>query len=198
MNSNQLKTLVLTSLLGLLFIACDQRNNEQALKQLFDQATFDTTIKQDQPFCDSIKQLAVAHIDTLFKFRNSRNKIDYYDENGKVLKQQADESEYSFFYNPITKGFVDYSDNPALPDFLVPKFRSAFEQAGREIGSFTLWNDSTIEFGIGGFYDKKTNADVVHSLVWKTRYRYEPQFLAKDTIIALGWTYYITVDERQE
>jgi hypothetical protein len=192
-----MKISLLIFLLGLLLVACSSKNNEQALRQLFDSTKFDTTIKRDLPFYDSIKELAIANIDTLFKFRNSRNIIDYYNENGKSIKQQRDEIMYSFFYSATTREFIDNSNSSVLPDFLVPKFRDAFERAGGKIGDFTLWNDSTVEFGISGFYDDKTNADVGHELVWKRDIWYEPQSLMKDTAIAPGWTYYIGVDERK-
>ena len=192
-----MKISLLIFFLEFLLVACTSKNNEQALRQLFDSTKFDTTIKRDLPFYDSIKELAIANIDTLFKFRNSRNIIDYYNENGKSTKEQRDEIEYNFFYSFTTGEFIDQSSNSTLPDFLVPKFRDAFERAGRKIGGFTLWNDSTVEFGIGGFYDYKTSADVGHDLVWKRKYSYEPQSLMKDTTIAPGWTYYIYVAERK-
>ena len=192
-----MKISLLIFFLEFLLVACTSKNNEQALRQLFDSTKFDTTIKRDLPFYDSIKELAIANIDTLFKFRNSRNIIDYYNENGKSTKEQRDEIEYNFFYSFTTGEFIDQSSNSTLPDFLVPKFRDAFERAGRKIGGFTLWNDSTVEFGIGGFYDYKTSADVGHDLVWKRKYSYEPQSLMKDTNIAPGWTYYIYVAERK-
>ena len=56
--------------------------------------------------------------------------------------------------------------------------------------------DSSIQISIRSLYDDKINADVYHTLIWKSVFAEsnEPDLFVKDTILAPSWTYQIWVE----
>ena len=181
-----MKSLVLYFSIFIILISCKEVNDKRALETFFHQEEFDAQVMQNLNVYDSIKDLGVLYIETLFKFRDSLN----------VANGQSTENMYDFYYQPMTKEFVDNDRNYTVPVTLAPKFMRLFEQLAHQNTGFTLLNDSSFEIPVGGFYDQKTDFESGHKLVWKQKYQWNPDDLIKDTVIAPGWTYYISVDRR--
>jgi hypothetical protein len=185
-----------TLLIGVMLFSCSTRSNEKALHELLASADYNQTVKKQLSLYDTLKDIALSNIDTIFKFRNSHN-IFIDENNGNITKKQRDELYYNFFYKSTTNEIVDGNRDYALPNFISPKFVKIFEQLGEKEGGFTLWRDSTLEVGLEGLFDNKTGANIAHGLVWNKRYSYDTESLIKDTIIAPGWTYYISVERAE-
>ncbi len=199
-----MQKVLLTFILGLILFSCDDKPSQKELKNLFNQTSYDTSIIQKLYLYDSIKNIIVKNIDTIFKFRNSRNIVTYTDEKGKTTQRIENSDFYTFDkdYGHATR--LSYGTGPNnqkliadvnlenMPTFLFARIDRLFNILGeKNIKGFDLWTDSSIEISIKGFYDEKINADVYHTLIWKRVYAEsnEPDLFVDDTILAPGWTY---------
>ena len=68
-----MKTLILTLFFALLLSSCDQERDAKKLRQVFSETKYDDDIIKSLPFYDSLKNIIISNIDTIFKFRNSRH-----------------------------------------------------------------------------------------------------------------------------
>jgi len=195
--------------IGLLLISCEHKADQQALQDLFSRTTYDTTVIQKLFLYDSIKNIVINNIDTIFKFRNNRNIVTYTDEKGKIIQKHENSYTYTFDkdYGHATQlSYGTEPDNQKLiadvnlenmPKFIFLKVDSLFAiLRENNIKGFSLSIDSAIEINIKDFYDQKTNADVYHTLIWKRIYvnNIEPDLFVKDTTLAQGWIYQIWVE----
>ncbi|MCU7550126.1 hypothetical protein OCK74_13465 [Chitinophagaceae bacterium LB-8] len=204
-----MKTFILTLLFGFVLISCEHKRDVKTLRKLFNETNYDTAVIQSTPLYDSLKNIIISYIDTIFKFRNSRHFV-YHGDTGKETQEDADF--YNFYYNygeatslsygtgPNDQKLIDEVSVENMPTFIYPSVDRIFKQLGKDkILGFTLWKDSTIEITVKSFYREKENADVGHILVWKRIYatNIDPDFFYRDTLIAPKWTYQIWVDDHQ-
>lgn len=188
-------------LLPLFFAAlasCHQKDNSRAIEQYLNHIPFDKDVIALLPYYDSIKNIAIANMDTIFSFRNSRNIVDYSDGSGHIERRQEDNSEYEFSYDFEKGKFLDYMSNNDMPEFVGKKLSVYFERIGKNnIGNFTLETDSTVQFAFEGIEDKNLNIEGGHLLIWKRVYaeNISQTLFTKDTVIAPGWTYNIWVEK---
>lgn len=205
-----MKPFILTLLFGLLFISCDHERDVKTLRKVFEQTYYDTAIIQSLPLYDSLKNIIVTNIDTIFKYRNSRHFVFHSYSNGDTATIQEDENFYSFYYNyggatalsygavPNDEKLIDEVSVENMPGFIYPSVERIFKKLGKnKIYGFTLRKDTTIEIAVKNFHQEKGNVDVLHTLTWKriSAVDNDPDNFYRDTIIAPQWTYQILVDE---
>src|SRR5437762_1734350 len=91
-----MKTLLLPILVGLALVSCEHKRDVKTLRRLFNQTTYDPTVIQSLPLYDSLKNIIISNIDTIFKFRNNKHFV-YHGDTGKETKENSDF--YEFYYN---------------------------------------------------------------------------------------------------
>ncbi|RYZ49364.1 MAG: hypothetical protein EOP49_16440 [Sphingobacteriales bacterium] len=202
-----MKRLFVCLALGLCLISCDHKRDTEKLRQVFAQTNYDDELLKGLPLYDSLKNIIMSNMDTIFKFRNSRHFV-YHGDTGKETREDADH--YMFFYNYGEAASLSYGTGPDdqklidevsvenMPAFIFPSVDSIFKKLGKDrIRGFTLWEDSTIEISIKGY--RKKEIDVSHELIWKRSYskNTDHDLFYKDTMITPRWTYLISVDEHQ-
>lgn len=205
-----MKTLILTLFIGLLFTSCEHRRDVKRLRQVFRQTNYDNDIIKNLQLYDSLKDVIILNIDTIFKFRNSRHFVFHSYSNGDTATVQEGENFYQFYYNygeatafsygtgPNDQKLIDEMSVENMPAFIYPSVDIIFKKLGKNrIRGFTLRTDSTIEISVKSF--RKDDIDVGHTLTWKRFFskNTDPELFFKDTLIAPKWTYGIWVDERQ-
>jgi len=205
-----MKSFILTLLLGLSIISCDHKRDVKKLKEVFNQTKYESDVINNLPLYDSLKNIIISNIDTIFKFRNSRHFVFHSYTNGDTATIQEDANFYRFYYNYRGASALSYGTGPNdqklidevsienMPTFIYPSVDTIFKELGKnKIRGFTLWTDSTIEFYVKGF--RKDDIDVEHTLTWKRAFakNSDPDFFSRDTIIGHNWTYGIWVDEHQ-
>lgn len=204
-----MKTFIVTLLFGLVLTSCDQERDVKKLRQVFNQTTYDNDVINSLPLYDSLKNIIVSNIDTIFKFRNSRHFVFHTYANGDTATVQEDENFYQFYYNYGEASALSYGTGPNdqklidavsvenMPSFIYPSVDTIFKQLGKnKIRGFTLWNDSTVEISVKAF--RKDDIEVGHTLRWKRVFapNTDPDNFSRDTLIATKWTYEIWVDQR--
>jgi len=185
--------------LSLLVISCENNPDTGNVEGYFNQTSFDNDVVKNLPYYDSIKNIAVADLDTIFRFSNSRHIVDVSDGKGNIKKRQVDQPSYSFSYDFTRHMFLDYMGHQSLPDTIVHRLSTYFDKLGKQnIGGFTLDNDRTVKIAIKGIRDEKSNAEGGHFLIWQSKYERNsyPQLHIKDTVIAPGWTYQIYMEQK--
>jgi hypothetical protein len=203
-----MKTFIPTMLLALMFVSCNQERDVKKLRQVFSETKYDEDIIESLPLYDSLKSIIISNIDTIFKYRNSRNFV--FHSNGKdTATVQEDANSYQFYYNygeatALSYGtgandqkLIDGVSVENMPAFIYPSINTIFRKLGkRKIRGFTLWKDSTIEISVKAF--RQDNIEVGHTLTWKRMFakNTEADNFYRDTLIAPMWTYVFWVDQR--
>jgi hypothetical protein len=202
-----MKALIPTLLFTLLFVSCDQERDLKKLRKVFSETKYDDDIIKELKLYDSLKNIIISNIDTIFKFRNSKHFV-YHGDTGK--ETQEDANFYQFYYNygeatslsygtgPNDQKLIDAVSVENMPAFIYPSVDTIFRKLGKgKIRGFTLWTDSTIEISVKAF--QKDNIEVGHTLTWKriVANNTDPDIFYRDTLIASKWTYGIWVDEDQ-
>jgi hypothetical protein len=202
-----MKCFITVFLLGILLASCGQVRDVKKLQLVFSQTDYDKDIIKSLPLYDSLKNIIISNIDTIFRFRNSRHFV-FHGDTGKETQEDADS--YQFYYNygeatslssdagPNGQELVDAVSVENMPAFIYPSVDSVFKKLGKsKIRGFTLWTDSTIAISIKTFGEGEV--DVGHTLTWKRIFAKssEPDLFYKDTVIAPKWTYGIWVSEHQ-
>src|SRR5437763_1748342 len=116
--------------LSLVIISCGQHLDKKGMETFFNQTAFDKVVVENLPYYDSIKNIAVAHLDTIFNFSNSRHIVDFSDGKGNIEKRQEDESSYSFSYDFMQHKFIDYSSRRGLPEVVASRLSKYFDKLG--------------------------------------------------------------------
>lgn len=204
-----MKTLIPTLLFALLFVSCDEKRDVKKLRQVFSETKYDNDVIKNLPLYDSLKNIIISNIDTIFKFRNSRHFVFHSYANGDTATVQEDADSYQFYYNygeatalsygtgPNDQKLIDEVSVENIPAFLYPSVDTIFKKLGKsKIRGFTLWTDSTIEISVKAFC--KDDIEVGHTLTWKRMFakNTDPDNFYRDTLIAPKWTYGIWVDQR--
>lgn len=205
-----MKLYTITLLLGLLLVSCNNKRDIKKIRQTFNQTTYDSNIIKNVPLYDSLKNIIIKNIDTIFKFRNSRHFVFHLYANGDTATIQEDANFYQFYYNygdatALSYGtgqndqkLIDAVSVENMPAFIYPSVDRIFRKLGKDkIRGFTLWTDSTIEIAAKGFIGQD-DIEVSHSLIYKRFFgkNNDPELFVKDTIISKDWQYQIYVDQR--
>ena len=182
--------------------SCNNWHNPKALSDLYNKTTYDTAIIHHLALYDSLKDILTSNFDTIFKFRDARNPA-YHGSGADSGRTTYEHQDFYMFYlkwDSSAETSEDYISLKTLPAFVYPAVKHSFEALGKNrIGGVTISTDSTIEIYLPkGFVDENTQASVRHTLRWKRIMDISDQPLTRDTIIAPGWTYEISVLEREE
>jgi hypothetical protein len=182
--------------------SCNNWHNPKALSDLYKKTTYDTAVIHHLVLYDSLKDILIPNLDTIFKFRDAR--IPVYHGSGpdsaRVTYEHRDFYTFYLKWDSSAETSEDYISLKTMPAFIYPAVKHSFEALGKDrIGGIMIWTDSTIEIYLPeGFVDKITQASVRHTLRWKRIMDNSDQPLIKDTAIAPGWTYEISVLEHED
>lgn len=182
-----------------------------ALNELLTHSSYDKEIIRGLPLYDSLKEIIISNIDTIFKYRNSKHFVYYGGgkDSGKLVQENS--TFYDFYYDygePTALSYgkdtgkqklIDEISLENMPAYIYPSVRKIFQELGRnKIKGFKLETDSTMEIILKSSYDKKNNADVLHTLIWKRAMSEDsgPDVFTRDSILAPKWAYMIWVEER--
>ena len=203
-------SIIPTLLLAILLASCNQERDLKKLRQVFDETKYDEDVIKNLPLYDSLKNIIIVHIDTIFKFRNSRNFVFTSNANGDTATVLKEANSYDFYSDygqatalsygtgPKDQKLIDVVGLKNMPSFIYPSVEKLFKKIGKDkIQGFTLWTDSTIEISIRGF--RKDQIEVGHTLTWQRIFpkSIDSDNFYRDTVIATNWTYGIWVDQRQ-
>ena len=189
----------MTRLLILFFVltitSCDfmmpKPPTEEQQKKTIDNALFDQRIISNLAKYKKLKAFLESNIDTIIKFRHSKNTATLIGGQGKPDSNYlADDNCYNFF-----QGNARY-DISNVPDFLKKQLDTMFHSFGEKgINSFEVCKDKKItiqvrsEGGENGLY-------ISHNLLWNTKiekdYAYSNN---KDTLIDKDCIYRIGMSE---
>ena len=78
-------------------ISCEQKENKESFKAAFFKTTFDTGVIQKLYLYDSLRNIIISHIDTIFKFKNKTHFVFHADTNKAV---REDDYSYRLNYYP--------------------------------------------------------------------------------------------------
>jgi hypothetical protein len=182
--------------------SCSHEHDQKALSDLFHRTAFDKGVIRALPLYDSLKNILVGHLDTLFAFRDSRTPVYHGSgpDSGRTTYERRDF--YIFFqrWDSADESSEDEIGPNTVPDFIYPAVRQVFDALGRSrIKGFMIWTDSTVEIPLPvGLVDDYTKASVRHLLRWKRRVDISDDPLTRDSIVAPGWTYEISVFEHED
>jgi hypothetical protein len=189
-------------LAALISVVCNNRHNQKALRDLYNKTTYDTSIIHHLALYDSLKAILILHLDTIFKFRDARTPVYHGSgtDSGRTTFEHHDSYLFFFKWDLNAETSKDYISLKILPAVVYPGVRHCFEALGKDrIGGMMIWADSAIEIFLpNGFVDENTRASVRHILRWKRILDISDQPLTRDTVIAPGWTYEISVMEHEE
>ena len=193
-----LKLLLLTLAFGILLASCEHNRDDESLYRILQREESDTGVINGFPYYDSLKRILVANVDTIFKFRNSRNLVFHSYSNGDTATIQEDEDSYQFYYNYPEKSegqqFIKEVSLENMPEHLFPSVEAIFKKLKHDrIKGFDLRNDGTLWIFLKTY--SKDDIEVYHTLIWTTiKTTYAGDF-HKDTSIAPNWIYKIEVSE---
>ena len=182
---------ILTVLLSLVLFSCD---HEKAKQAVFQKTPFDLQVIANLPLYDSLKNIMVNNIDTIFKFKDSRHFV-YHGDTKRTTQENAD----FYIFNFTEPGrSEDGIDN--MPAFLYPNVERIYRKLGKDnIFGFEFRRDSSLEIGAKSIYKENINASVNHQLIWKTKIGLssDDKYI-KDTTIGFNWTYIVSIDDHQD
>jgi hypothetical protein len=182
--------------------SCNNWHNPKALSDLYNKANYDTAIVHHLPLYDSLKDILIHNIDTIFKFRDARTPVFHGSgpDSGQTTYEHQNFYMFFFKWDSSAESSENYISLETLPFFVYPAIKHSFEALGKNrIRGIMIWTDSAIEIPLPeSFFDENTRAFVRHILRWKRTIDISDDPLTKDTIIAPGWTYEISVLEHEE
>lgn len=182
--------------------SCNNWHNQKALSDLYNKTTYDTTIIHHLALYDSLKDILISNLDTIFKFRDARTPAYHRSgpDSGRTTYEHHDFFMFSLKWDSSAETSEDYISLKTLPAFVYPAVKNSFQALGKDrIGGIILWTDSALEIYLPeGFVDENTQASVRHTLRWKRIMDISDQPLTRDTLVAPGWTYEISVLEHEE
>ena len=186
-----MKPCILTLFIVLVLSSC---NHEKAKQAVFQKTTFDGQVMENLPLYDSLRDVMVNHIDTIFKFRDSGHLV-YHGDSKRTTQENAD----FYIFNFTEPGqSQDGIDN--MPAFLYPSVERICKKLGKDnIRGFLVRRDSSLEISAKSIYKENIDATVNHQLFWKTKIGLSSdEMFIKDTTIGSKWTYLVSVDDHQD
>ena len=172
--------------------SCQERDRNQQLIEALHKESFDENVLQNLNSYDSIKNILIPNLDTIFNFnrQNTDGKNAYQD-----LASMGDYS-VSFKYNFQTHELIDPKGYATLPQQIFKQLQPLVIRCNQNLKSITLSADSAVEIIVKGDYDQKSDIEIVHTLLWKKSYSPYTQIIRKDSLLSNNWTYYIDIDYR--
>ena len=134
-----MKIFTLTLLLGLLLVSCDHERDVKTLRKVFSETHYDTSVIKSLPLYDSLKNIIITHIDTIFKFRNARHFVFHSNEKDTATIRE-DANFYQFYYNygeatslsygtgPNDQKLIDEVSVENMPAFIYPSIDKIFKK----------------------------------------------------------------------
>jgi hypothetical protein len=196
------KRRLLALIMTVALASCNYEHDPKALRALYNREPYDTAVMDHLALYDSLKDVLVSNLDTIFKFRDARTPVYHGSgaDSGRVT--YAHQPDYLFYYNwdSTAKLYDNCIGEGTLPAFVLPTFERIFEALGRDrIQGFEVWHDSSIEIQLAkGYIDAHTKATVRKQLRWKIMIDQSDWPYIKDTVLAPGWTYEIAITEDDE
>jgi hypothetical protein len=173
-------------------IACSEKTPSKTIQEVLDHEQFDTNIIRRLPLYDSLKNILIVNIDTIFNYRNAKTKVI----NG-VDSIEIEDLSYGFIYMPDKGESSDKISLETLPPPIFLKIDSLCHQIGQNrIYAFNLERGIIrIEMKLKYISDEETNAETYHLLRWNFSQRADKNSLEKDTALGNGWIYDIYIEE---
>jgi hypothetical protein len=170
--------------------ACRAPKTTKTVKEVFNHEQFDTSVIHRLYLYDSLKNILVANIDTIFNYRSAKA----FENTTNSI--QAEETFFNFIYIPGKGGSSDKIGLETLPSILYSKVDNICRQLGSDrIVGFDLQRNKTIvNVTIKNNSDEETFAETQHSLTWNWDHRSDANELEKDSVLGKGWIYYIQTE----
>ena len=170
---------------------CTANKTTKTIKEVFDHELFDTTVISNLPLYDSLKNILVTNIDTIFTYRNAKRASGH--TTSSVLPE---EFFFNFIYIPKKGESSDKISLETLPASVYSKVENICHRLGSNgIAGFDLQrNKIIVNVTIKNNYDEETSAETLHTLTWNWDHRSDESELEKDSMLGNGWIYYIQTD----
>ncbi len=197
-----MRTFFLIAFLCCLF-SCEQKENNEPLKKLILETTFDTGVIQNLYLYDSLRNIIISHIDTIFKFKNERNFVT--NEKGSHIQEDAYEYRFNYYPEGVKRIHgtvkeareIDPFSLEKMPAYIYPSVESIFKKIGNNrINGFRIYLDSSIVIDIRDDYNNEGQEYIRHILKWDRFYKNDTDVenLICDTLLAPKWVYSILIE----
>ncbi|MES2851054.1 MAG: hypothetical protein V4685_18530 [Bacteroidota bacterium] len=185
---------------------CYGQRDKKSSENIFYQTMVDTNVVQNLYLYDSLRNIILSNIDTLFKFKNKTNFVFYADK-----KRSIQEDAYSYRFNYYPDGVKRPHDTveearkndpyslDKMPAFIYPYIENIFKKIGNDkIKGFRISVDSTIQIDIKHDYYPSELIYVDHFLTWGRFYENntELKYFTRDILLAPKWIYTFLVRDR--
>ena len=169
-------------LMAILSCTCTAQRATKTVKDIFNHELFDSGVISRLPLYDSLKNILVNNIDTIFNYLDSKGRGDF----------------YNFFFIPGKGESSDKIGLETLPAAIAPKIEAICRQLGEEriLGFDLTRNQILVNVVVKYSYDNETSAETQHSLSWNWSFSNSEE-LRKDTTLGSGWTYHIYTEKRR-
>jgi len=171
--------------------ACRAQKTTKSVKEVFNQEQFDTTVISHAFLYDSLKNILVVNIDTIFNYRNAKRASE-----NKANPIPPEKSFFNFIYIADKGESSDKISLETLPATIYSKVDNICRQLGsNKIAGFDLQrNELIVNITVKSNYDEETSAETQHTLTWNWDHRTDKSELAKDSVLGNGWIYYIQTE----
>jgi hypothetical protein len=171
--------------------SCRGKNNVKDVQVIFNNEIFDKEIIKNFNLYDSLKNIFVLNIDTIFKYR---------DETKQNEKASVNTLSYRFDYPLAYKNNDDEISFSTIPKFLFNRIDTIFKKlsADKIVAIDVIKNPLSVEIILKNKRDDKTYVETQHTLTWNWDYRNQHLPFTKDTLIAPHWIYYINCEKDQD
>lgn len=190
----QMKLFTISTLFFLFAIlyACSSQKPSKTIKDVFNQEHFDSNVVGRLAVYDSLKNILVTNVDTIFGYRKVKREFD---NNATAIPP---DDVYNFIFIPGKGESSDKISLETLPPFIYSKVDSICRKLGEgRIAGFDLQrNKIIVNITIKNNYDEETSCETQHTLTWNWDHRVDEGELDKDTVLGNGWIYYIQTKTR--
>jgi len=190
-----MKLFIISTLFSLFAIlyACSSQKPSKTIKDVFNQEQFDSNVINHLSLYDSLKNILVANVDTIFGYRKVKRGSD-----NKATAIPPDDF-HNFIFIPGKGESSDKISLETLPPFIYSKVDSICRKLGENrIAGFDLQrNKIIVNITIKNDYDEETSAETQHTLTWNWDHSVDKTELEKDTVLNNGWIYYVQTEAWQ-
>jgi hypothetical protein len=170
---------------------CSAQKTTKTVKQVFNQEQFDTAVISHLYLYDSLKNILLANIDTIFNYRKSKRTSE-----NKPIPIPLEELSYNFIYIAGKGESSDKISIETLPAPIYSKVDNICHQLGSNgiVGFDLQRNKIIVNIIVKNNDDEETLAETQHALTWNWDHRTDESELEKDSVLGNGWIYYIQTD----
>lgn len=164
----------------MLLLSCQSDNSTKELEEAFRKEEFDQYVLNNFSLYDSLKNVFIANIDTIFNYRDSIN--------------GTQESSYNFIYPYPYMEHYNKVSSTTIPPFLFCRIEKLFQSIrSASLESVLVFkNPKAVLISIKSNTDKKANIITSHMLFWNLDFGNNNDPFIKDTVLAPGWIYRIS------